>query len=158
MPRVPPTNLRDLLIADEEVRVYAYPDQFGYITVGVGRMIDERKPGGLSLKEVFMMLDNDIVDKVQGPLKTTFPWSSKLSEPRYAVLASMAFNMGMKGLKQFTQFLAALENGIYDTAAEHMRDSNWYRQVGGFRTLPSGVREPRRAERLAVQMETNQWV
>jgi lysozyme len=145
MPRIPPTNLRDLLIADEEVRIYAYPDQFGYLSIGVGRMIDERRKGGLSLKEVFMMLDNDIVDKVQGPLLKTFPWTSKLTEPRYAVIASMAFNIGMKGLKEFTQFLAACENGIYDTAAAHMRDSLWYRQV------------PARAERLAVQMETNVW-
>lgn len=145
MSRIPPTNLRDLLIADEGFKFHAYLDQFGNTTIGCGRCIDFRKPGGLTLAEVNMLLDNDIVDRVQGPLTKTFPWISKLSAPRYAVIASMAFNMGMAGLKQFTQFLAACENGIYDTAAAHMRDSNWARQL------------PARAERLAVQMETDHW-
>lgn len=144
--RIPtPTNLRDLLIADEGIRFHAYPDQFGYLTIGCGRMVDQRKGGGLSLSEVQMLLDHDIIDRVQGPLLSVHPWSSGLSERRYAVLASMAFNMGMKGLAQFGQFLAALQNGQFDLAAEHMRDSLWYRQV------------PVRAERLAIQMSTDIW-
>lgn len=143
--RTPPTNLRDLLIADEGIKFHAYQDQFGYWTIGVGRLIDERKGGGLSLKEVQMLLDNDILDRVQGPLKISFPWTSGLSERRYAVLASMAFNMGMAGLKQFTQFLLTLESGDFAGAAQHMRDSLWHRQVTD------------RAERLAVQMETDSW-
>lgn len=144
--RIPtPTNLRDLLIADEGIVFHAYPDQFGYTTIGVGRLIDPRKGGGLSLKEIEMLLDNDILDRVQGPLKLTYPWSSGLSEARYAVLASMAFNLGMKGLSDFGQFLKALEAGQFDIAAQHMRDSLWYRQVPG------------RAERLATQMASDAW-
>lgn len=143
--RVPPTNLRDLLILDEGVKFHAYPDQFGYTTIGVGRMIDERKGGGLSLKEVEMLLDNDIVDRVQGPLGVNFPWVIGLSPARYAVIASMCFQMGMAGLKQFTQFLAALESGQFPEAAQHIRDSLWYRQTRD------------RAERLAVQVEKDVW-
>lgn len=146
MPRTPPTNLRDLLIADEGMKFHAYPDQFSYLTIGVGRCIDFRKQGGISLNEVQMLLDNDIVDRVLGPLKKTYPWSSKLSERRYAVLASMAFNLGMKGLGEFGQFLKALEAGQFPEAAQHMKDSNWARQV------------PERVERLAMQMSTDQWV
>jgi lysozyme len=49
---------------DEGVKEYAYTDSEGYLTIGVGRLIDRTKGGKLSEDEIDYLLDNDI-DKVQ---------------------------------------------------------------------------------------------
>jgi lysozyme len=49
------------MLEDEEGRVpHAYPDSLGYWTIGVGRLIDRRKGGGLSDDEIDYLLANDI--------------------------------------------------------------------------------------------------
>jgi lysozyme len=53
-----------LLIAelrrDEGVDRSAYQDHLGFWTIGVGRLIDRRKGGGLSDEEIDYLLQNDV--------------------------------------------------------------------------------------------------
>lgn len=153
--RVTPKNLTDLLVADEGEVLHAYPDSEGYLTIGVGRLIDQRKGGRISQYESRILLANDILYKCKEPLAKLYPWTSSLSEARYAVVASMAFNMGIDGLSQFKRFLAAVQAGDYGSmqgptglpvgAVAEMLASKWAAQVGA------------RSHRLALQMETDQW-
>ena len=46
------------------------------------------------------------------------------------VIVNMAFNLGRNRLGQFKKFLAAVNEGKYDKAADEMIDSKWYHQVG----------------------------
>jgi lysozyme len=46
------------------------------------------------------------------------------------VLVNMSFNLGRSRLGQFKKFLAAVNEGNYQKAAEEMIDSKWYHQVG----------------------------
>jgi lysozyme len=137
-------NLKDML-EDEEGRVrHAYKDSRGYWTIGVGRLIDERKGGGLSDEEIDFLLANDIAAKTHEVLMH-LPWVANLSEQRQAVIIGMAFQMGVPGLLQFKNTLRAVQDEHWADAAEHMRQSFWAQQT------------PARARRMAYQMETGEW-
>jgi lysozyme len=75
----------------------------------------------------------------------TLPWSSKLSEPRLAVLINMAFQLGIGGLLEFKRTLGSIDDGQYSEASMEMLDSLWAQQT------------PERAKRLAKQMLTGEW-
>ncbi len=137
-------NIVDQLRRDEGESPTCYQDHFGYWTIGVGRLIDAKKGGGLRPDEIAYLLNNDIVDRREA-LTKALPFFAELSSARQGVLINMAFNMGVAGLLKFKQMLAAVEAGHWGIAANEMLDSNWAHQV------------PKRAVRLASQMETNLW-
>lgn len=137
-------NLRDMLVRDEGKVNHAYQDHLGFWTIGVGRLIDKRKGGGLSDAEVFYLLDNDISAKTQ-EVTEALPWVKAMTEPRQAVVVAMAFQMGLKGLLGFRSTLAAMRDEHYANAAEGMRLSLWAKQT------------PERAKRMAYQIEVGEW-
>jgi len=138
-------DLKEQLKRDEGVVNHAYQDSLGFTTIGVGRLIDMRRGGGLSDSEVDYLLNNDITDKTAQVLEA-LPWAKELSEPRLGVLINMAFQLGIHGLLGFPGMLGAVRTGDYKAAAEHMLESKWEQQT------------PTRAHRLADQMESGEWV
>ena len=138
-------DLKEQLLREEGAEPCAYQDSLGYWTIGVGRLIDSRKGGGLSNDEIDFLLENDI-KKITEQVHKFLPWVSKLNEPRQAVLLQMAFQMGLRGLLGFKRTLGSIEDGQYFEAAVEMLQSEWAKQT------------PERAHRLATQMETGEWV
>jgi lysozyme len=138
-------DLKSQLLREEGAESCAYQDSLGYWTIGVGRLIDSRKGGGLSNEEIDFLLENDIKTKTREVL-LALPWMPRLSEPRQAVLIGMAFQMGIGGLLRFHRMLGSVEDGQYGEAAMEMLDSLWAQQT------------PKRAARLAKQMLTGEWV
>ena len=146
---MPPTNLEEQLVRDEGEVLHAYQDSEGYTTVGVGTCIDPRAGCGITREESRYLLNNRI--QIAGnAIRIYLPWVLPVLETkdpvRFAALVNMVFNMGIEHLLQFKNFLEALRAGDYKTAAAEMLDSLWARQVG------------ERAKRLALQMETGNWV
>lgn len=138
-------NLTRQLRGDEGVREQAYQDHLGYWTIGVGRLIDKRKPGsGLRDHEIDYLLKNDILDRVDA-LTRRLPWFKDLDEARQGVLLNMSFQMGVDGLLGFNNTLGLVRSGYYEQAAEAMLKSLWARQT------------PARARRMAEQMRTGEW-
>lgn len=135
-------NIVDQLRRDEGESSTCYQDHLGNWTIGVGRLIG--KGGGLRPDEISLLLNNDIQSRREA-LDKMLPFFSKLSPARQGVLINMAFNMGVAGLFKFKKMLQHVEDGHWGLAAKEMLDSNWARQV------------PKRAVRLAAQMETNLW-
>jgi lysozyme len=131
--------VRAQLRVDEGFVPHAYQDSLGYLTIGIGRLIDKRKGGGITLGEAEMLLTNDLA-KVEGELLGELPWVARLDSVRKMVLTNMAFNMGMPTLLTFRATLAAVRRGDYATAADQMIKSKWYGQVGN------------RAKRLVAMM------
>lgn len=76
-----------------------------------------------------MMLANDIA-RAKSDLSELAPWDAGLDEVRQAVLIDMCFNLGKNGLSKFKRFLAAMQDGDWRRAAQEMRDSLWWAQVG----------------------------
>lgn len=137
-------NLLQQLRREEGSVPHAYQDHLGFWTIGVGRLIDERKGGGLSPEEVDFLLAND-VERFTREVRAALPWFGQLDEPRQAVLIGMAFQMGTAGLLGFKQTLAAIRDQRYMVAASLMLQSAWAKQT------------PERARRMARQIETGEW-
>lgn len=145
-----PTSLKPMLELLEGRERSVYQDSEGFWTIGVGRLVDERKGGGLSEVEIDFLLENDIKEKTAAVI-AALPWAVSLSEPRMAVLIGMAFQMGIgnaqagKGLLGFRNTLQNIRDGHFANAAENMLRSRWATQT------------PSRAKRMARQMETGNW-
>lgn len=137
-------NLTNQLRRDEGEVLHAYQDHLGFWTIGIGRLIDKRKGGGLTKDEAAYLLGNDIA-RFTNALRTRLPWFDRIDEARQGVLANMAFQMGVDGLLGFRNTLGMIERGEYDAAANAMLQSKWSQQT------------PQRAARLAQQMRTGEW-
>lgn len=119
----------DQLKRHEGVRQSAYQDSMGYWTIGVGRLIDSKKGGKLSMEEIEYLLRNDI-KRACTEVRAALPWFDSLSTNRQQVLINMAFNLGTKGLLGFKNTLEFVRTGQYDAAAKGMLASKWAKQVG----------------------------
>lgn len=137
-------ELTKQLRRDEDEILHAYPDHLGYLTIGVGRLIDKRKGGGITEEESAYLLSNDI-DKREAELLRRAPWMANLDQVRFGALLNMAFQMGVDGLLGFKNTLAMVREGDYEGASEGMLNSLWARQT------------PERAKRISKQMKTGVW-
>ena len=124
--------------------LHAYNDHLGFATIGVGRLIDKRKNGGITHDEAQYLLNNDITTRVES-LQTKLPWFDGLSDVRKGVLLNMSFQLGIAGLMGFGNTLKMVKMGDYVNAADNMLKSKWAQQT------------PARANELANQMRTNLW-
>lgn len=121
--------LRAQLIRHEGLRLSAYRDSLGYLTIGVGRLIDARMGGGISEAEAMHLLDHDI-DTCLQDLVVRYPWFEDLDAIRQRAVTDLRFNVGAKGLAGFKRFLAAMGESDFATAAQELINSKWYEQVG----------------------------
>ena len=137
-------NLIRSLRGEEGEVLTEYKDHLGYSTIGVGRLIDKRKGGGITKEESAYLLNNDI-DKIIEQLDKRISWWKTLGEARRGVLVNMAFQMGVDGLLCFKNTLAMIQSGRYSDAAKGMLSSLWAKQT------------PARAKRMSEQMRTGVW-
>ena len=129
---------------DEGEVLHAYEDHLGYLTLGVGRLIDKRRGGGITEEESAYLLNNDINTRVTA-LEARLPWFNGLDDARKGALVNMSFQLGVDGLLGFKNTLAEISKGNYDKASELMLLSKWASQT------------PERAKRIAKQVRTGEW-
>lgn len=143
-------NLIDTIIRIEENReTHAYPDP---LTHGEPYTIGEGHTGGIKPDDVWTdaQIDHakaqDILRATNGCL-THFPWFAQLDPVRYAVMQSLAFQLGLPRLLGFVRFLGAMRDQRWNAAAGELRDSDLYHQAHA------------RTERAARAIETgeSQW-
>lgn len=143
------TIIKRILIEDEGFKKFPYLDcckrtwkncscvTQGKLTIGIGRNLDDV---GMSEMEVLYLQENDVT-RVAIELDHTFPWFQSLNTSRRIVILSMAFNLGIHGLKNFRNMIQAIEAGDFELASLEMLQSSWSIQVKG------------RADRLADIMK-----
>lgn len=136
-------RLKAQLILHEKFVPYAYQDSEEYWTIGVGRLIDQRKGGGITQEEGAYLLENDIKKAVV--FASIYDWYSMLDEVRQAVVIDMMFNLGPGRFAGFKKMIAAIERKEWKDAAREMLDSKWAVQVGN------------RALRLAEMMRSGEY-
>ena len=142
--------LIDTVIRQEEDRKYhAYPDP---LTHGEPYTIGEGHTGGIKPDDVWTDAQIDAakaadIFKATGDCLAHFPWFAELDPVRYAVMQSLAFQLGITRLLGFVHFLGAMRDGRWNAAAGELRDSNLYKQAHA------------RTERAARAIETGetQW-
>lgn len=138
-------DIKKQLMRDEGRINHAYRDSLGFLTIGVGFLIDKDKGGRIPDAVVDFWLDYEIAEK-RKELFSRAPWIKNLDKVRQDALLNMAFNLGVNGLLGFKNTLALLRMGRYEEAAKEMLNSKWANQVGD------------RAKRLSRQIETGEYV
>jgi lysozyme len=120
------TKLIEELKRDEGVELRPYKCSAGFLTLGVGRNIQER---GITMDESDYLLANDIKICEEEASKV-FKWFPSLTDDRQRAIINMVFNLGLTKLLHFKKFLAAMEAEDWEEAGKQMLDSKWARQVG----------------------------
>lgn len=131
-----------ILRIEEGFRDKPYNCSEGYPTVGFGRVIGKK---GDQLTNITVTLPDEVqhlrrriatIDRMIPEIIT------QLDDVRAAVIVSMAYQIGVVGLRKFRFFLQAVKEENWQLASDHMLDSRWAKQT------------PARAERHAEMMLT----
>lgn len=122
------------VVKDDNGNHLAYLDHKGNLTGGHGHLLTPEEqakyPEGTPIpKEVVMAWKEQDLKEAEEDVEAIFG-EVKNPEAR-KVLKNMAFNLGRTRLNQFTRLKRAIENEDYRLAAQSMRESLWYKQVGG---------------------------
>ena len=139
-------QLREQLKIDEGCVYKIYTDHLGYPTFGIGHLIIESDPE--NGQAVGTPVSNDRVDAAFGgdvevvlsECKVLYPDFEDLPEEAQQIIANMMFNLGRPRLSKFVGMKRGVDEKDWNSAADEMVDSRWYRQVGA------------RAERLVNRM------
>lgn len=131
------------LVEDEGEVLHAYQDSHDLWTIGVGRLIDPKKGGGISSDESRYLLANDI--RKWMAIAGQWPWFDSLDWARQGVIICMLHQLGARGVGNFKRMIAALARNDYEAAADEMLDSGWHKQT------------PKRCELMATIMRTGVW-
>lgn len=146
-------DIISLLNVEEGYSEAPYYCPAGYPTIGIGQRIG---PKGAPLKLYEFTVSKALAsvwlaEKVKETLADMDNYPNiraamaVCNEPRKAVLISMAYQMGAKGLSKFTNTLKAVATQNWHAAQAGMLASEWAKQT------------PNRANRHAIQMLRGEW-
>lgn len=136
-------KLDSQLMLDEGLKLKPYRDTRGFLTTGVGRNLDgnpltpeevavighDGRTLPITHDQAIFLLHNDEM-KAIAALNANAPWWSHLFDVRARVLIDLCFNMGWKKLSGFHNFLGNMQASNFVEAADDLKDSLWYGQVG----------------------------
>ena len=125
------------LKSDEGWRPFAYQDHLGFWTLGFGFLIDQRRGGEIPMPIAEAWLTYAATER-WNQFVSKFPWLSDQPEDVQRALGNMAYQLGVAGVGNFKNMLAALEAGDRQHAAREALDSRWAHQT------------PARAKRVAI--------
>lgn len=148
--------MNDKLVAQlkrhEGFRSNFYLCSAGKKTIGYGRNVDANplflgspicEPVSPEIAEDILIAD---IDSTILLLESKWEFFSECAEsPRRDVLINLGFNIGINKFLQFKRLMAAVEKSDWTAAANSLKNSKWYSQVG------------RRSIELVAQMESGQY-
>jgi len=141
-----PENIQQQLEQDEGRSKTVYKDSEDYDTIGIGCLVDKRKPGaGLPDPVIDFLFQFQLREK-QNELDKKLSWARTLDDARYGTLTNIAFQLGVDGLLKFQKALKAMREGNWTLAAVHFADS-----------LVAREQTPDRWKRHCDQIRTGEW-
>lgn len=134
-------RLRDLIIRHEGLKFRRYPDTQGYWTIGIGHNISakglpsdimqhEKEHGQITEDMVNRLYSADVAGAISDCIRL-YPKFSSFTENRQIALIDFLFNVGLGTATEFKNTNRCINAGDWTSAALHMKDSLWYRQVKG---------------------------
>jgi lysozyme len=117
-------DMEALLEQQEGFRANPYRDSRGFLTIGFGTNLD----AGITREQAEALMDCQLAAN-EAALQA-YPWFAGLDEVRRGVIENMAYNIGVSGVLEFKDMLAAIEAKDWPEAAHQMRASVWRVQVG----------------------------
>ena len=128
-------KLRKQLEIDEGIKHDIYLDHLGYPTFGIGHLITSDDPESgqevgtaVSDERVRQAFEADVVSVIEDCNKLYNDFD-ELPEEVQQIIANMMFNMGRTRLSKFRGMKRGVDARDWNTAADEMVDSRWYRQV-----------------------------
>ncbi len=155
-------HVRKIVRDNEGHRPHVYTDTQGHPTVGIGFNLDRSdarakltavgaeydavRSGKASLneKQINALFSSDLAGAEHNARKLVKNYD-QLAPARKGVVTDMIFNLGPGGFAQFKGTIRAIEQGDFQSAAQHMQHSGWYEQTGD------------RAKRDVARMQTAHW-
>ncbi len=155
-------HVRKIVTDNEGHRPHVYTDTQGHPTVGIGFNLD-RSDARAKLTSVGANYDAVRSGKAslnEKQIDAFFSWDlagaehdarrlvknyDQLAPARKGVVTDMIFNLGPGQFAQFKGTIRAIEQGDFQSAAQHMQHSGWYEQTGD------------RAKRDVARMQTAHW-
>jgi len=111
----------------EGFRSRVYDDTRGIPTIGIGFAIKDLELD----EEVCNLILEKKITKLLPRIFNRFPFLKDQPNTVKIVVINMCYQMGVSGVSKFKNYLKALENNDYITAAVEMLDSRWSRQTSG---------------------------
>lgn len=115
---------------------YVYLDHLGYKTMGIGHLIRQSEPEyllkvgqGVSKEAIDEYFENDLRIAIDDA-RRIFGDLNEHPQDVIRVLVNMSFNLGYPRLNKFVKMKEAVAQKNYLKAADEMKDSRWYTQVG----------------------------
>ena len=145
--KLPPVNIEGerILKRHEDLRLTPYSDGDG-VAIGYGRNLttnplrpEEREYLGLGPNERIQQItpeqaewlfQNDLRRSEASANKLLGETYTNLDPVRQSVVTNMIYNLGEQGFSAFKEMIGALHKGDFEKAADEMKDSDWYEQVG----------------------------
>jgi lysozyme len=123
-------DAKSLIAKNEGLKLKPYLCPAGKLTIGYGHNLDDN---GITEEQADMLLDYDI-GKAYNDLNRIFGEFAdsidNISDNRYAALLDMMFNLGMPKFLKFEKMITAIKQGDWPKAADELKDSAYYKQVG----------------------------
>jgi len=122
------TQLRE----DEGVKTTVYKDTEKHLTVGVGHKVldsDNLQLGSVIDEDTLdRMLSDDASAAVNNTMDLVADWEGLSSNVKH-VLSNMTFQLGKKGMSEFSKTIDFVDAGDFKAAAVEMLDSDWAKQT-----------------------------
>ena len=138
-------NYFNMLKLNEGNKPKVYEDSKGNRTIGIGFNLEDAgnrrflEQEGIDIDELFdgrELSDRETKILYNHSLRQEFsdaqqfdPNLAQRPEAARMAIVDMAFNLGLTRLNKFKKMKASLMNNDYQTAADEMVDSKWYKQV-----------------------------
>lgn len=132
-------ELKKMIRRHEGLRLSPYPCSKNHKTLGYGWNLDAHKlPRSM---DAYLNVNGEITEAMAERLLdisldtairqawAIFPQFGGYTERRQMALIDFLFNVGAGTALTFKKALAAIYKGDWETAADEMTDSRWYRQV-----------------------------
>ena len=127
--RVISERLRDQIKQDEGWSAHPYYDHLGYLTIGYGFLIDDRRRGnGMPREAGDLWLERELM-LLHQRLTHALPWFDSAPDAVQEALINMAYQMGVGGLLGFRKTLARGEQGEWSAMADEALRSRWATQT-----------------------------
>jgi lysozyme len=135
-----------LIMRHEGFRPQAYRDTRGFLTIGYGTNLDAigaprqckaaglnydslRNGGEITEDEASVLMGNAVQYAIDCAGVAVRGFNAMPDNVQLAIV-DMVYNMGLSKFGEFHKLIAALESGNWADAAQEMKDSAWFYQVG----------------------------